>query len=240
MARTISKSVNNQKIGIGERNEKSLHAALKQWFAQPGDQFEVHVEGYVIDLVRGEELIEIQTRRLGALRRKLHALLEHYPVRLVYPIAQEKWIVRKNSTGKKILGRRKSPRAGRLTDLFAELVSIPDLFNHHNLTLLVVLIQEEEIRHADGQGSWRRKGQSIHDHRLVQVLETVPFEKKQDFLRFLPNALEQPFTNLGLHAQIGGSIHTIRQMTYCLRKMGIIQQVGKKGNALLYKISELG
>ena len=27
--------------GIGLLNEKPLHASLKQWYAQPGDQFEV-------------------------------------------------------------------------------------------------------------------------------------------------------------------------------------------------------
>jgi hypothetical protein len=224
--------------GIGVRNEKSLHAALKQWYAQPGDQVEAKVDGYFIDLVRDGELIEIQTRRLGALRRKLNALLEHHPVHLIYPIAQEKWIVRKSGSGKKILGRRKSPKAGRLADLFEELVSIPELINHPNLTLEIVLIQEEEIRHDDGRGSWRRRKQSIHDHRLLQVLETVTFERKEDFLRFLPNGLEQPFSNQSLKERCGSPIHAVRQMTYCLKKMGLIEQVGKNGNQLLFRIIE--
>ena len=225
-------------IGIGVRNEKSLHAALKRWFAQPGDQVEARVDGYFIDLVRDGELIEIQTRNLRALRRKLKVLLEHHLVRLVHPIAQEKWIVRKTGSGKKILGRRKSPKVGRLTDLFAEMVSIPDLINHDNLVLEIVMIQEEEIRHADGRGSWRRKGQSVKDHRLLDVLEVVSFAKKEDFLRFLPGDLEQPFSNQSLTQRMDISIHTTRQMTYCLRKMGLIHPVGKHRNQLLFKITE--
>lgn len=221
---------------IGVQNEKSLHAALKQWYARPGDQLEVKVDGFLIDLVRDEELIEIQTRNLGALRRKLHTLLEHHAVRLVYPIAHEKWIVRKTGSGKKIIGRRKSPKVGRLSDLFEELVSLPELINHANLVLEIALIQEEEIRHADGRGSWRRQGQSVHDRKLLQVLETVTFAKKEDFLRFLPADLEQPFTNQSLTERIGGSIHATRQMTYCLKKMGLIQQVGKNRNQLLFEI----
>jgi hypothetical protein len=223
--------------GIGVQNEKSLHAALKQWYAQPGDQLEAKVDGFVVDIVRGDLLIEIQTRNLAAIRRKLHALLDRHHVRLVYPIAQEKWIVRKTGLGKKILGRRKSPKVGRLSDLFEELVSIPDLINHENLVLEIALIQEEEIRHADGRGGWRRKGQSIHDRKLIQVLETVTFEKKEDFLRFLPDGLEQPFSNQSLTARIGGSIHATRKMTYCLKKMGMIQEVAKNGNRLLFKIA---
>tara|TARA_B110000014_G_C20100324_1_gene577464 strand:- start:1253 stop:1462 length:210 start_codon:yes stop_codon:yes gene_type:complete len=37
---------------IGTLNEGSLHASLKQFFAQPGDEFEVPINGYVIDIVR--------------------------------------------------------------------------------------------------------------------------------------------------------------------------------------------
>ena len=44
--------------GIGVLNERSLHASLKEWYAEPGDATEVKVDGYVIDLVRGERLIE--------------------------------------------------------------------------------------------------------------------------------------------------------------------------------------
>lgn len=221
--------------GIGVQNEKSLHAALKQWYARPGDQLEAKVDGFIVDIVRGDLLIEIQTRNLAAIRRKLHTLLERHPVRLVYPIAKEKWIVRKTGSGKKILGRRKSPKVGRLEDLFEELVSLPDLINHENLVFEIALIQEEEIRRADERGSWRRRRQSIHDRELIQVLETVTFEKREDFLRFLPDGLEHPFSNQSLTERIGCSIHATRQMTYCLKKMGVIQEVGKKGNQLLFK-----
>ncbi len=223
--------------GIGVQNEKSLHAALKLWYARPGDQLEAKVDGFIVDIVRDDLMIEIQTRNLAAIRRKLHALLERHPVRLVYPIAREKWIVRKTGSGRKVIGRRRSPKIGRLSDLFNELVSIPGLINHDNLVLEIALIQEEEIRHADGRGSWRRRGQSLHDRKLLQVLETVTFEKKEDFLRFLPNGLEQPFSNQSLTERMGGSIHATRKMTYCLKKMGLIQEVGKNRNQLLFRIA---
>ena len=40
---------------IGLLNEKPLHAALKEWYAQPEDRFEVSVDGFVIDVVQGNE-----------------------------------------------------------------------------------------------------------------------------------------------------------------------------------------
>ncbi len=46
--------------GIGTLQENSLHAALKNWYAQPGDQLEIMVDGYVIDLVRGAGYSELK------------------------------------------------------------------------------------------------------------------------------------------------------------------------------------
>src|SRR6185503_20785886 len=85
--------------GIGLLNEKPLHASLKQWYAQPGDQFEVPVDGFVIDIVRGSQLIEIQTRNLAAINSKLYKLTKSHQVRLIYPIVKEKWIVRSATGG---------------------------------------------------------------------------------------------------------------------------------------------
>ena len=56
--------------GIGLLNEKPLHASLKQWYARPGDRFEVPVDGFVIDIVRrrenegSEEDLLIESRRV--------------------------------------------------------------------------------------------------------------------------------------------------------------------------------
>ncbi len=116
--------------GVGLLNEKPLHAVLKAWYAQPGDRFEVPVDGSMIDIVRDELLVEIQTRGFSALKRKLERLVANHPVRLVYPIADEKWIVRLSGEGTVQQGRRKSPKRGSMTELFRELVSFPHLISH--------------------------------------------------------------------------------------------------------------
>src|SRR6476660_9293966 len=96
--------------GIGLLNEKPLHASLKQWYARPGDQFEVPVDGFVIDIVRDDLLIEIQTRNFSSIKSKLNKLAHSHRVRLIYPIVQEKWIVR-SANGVAAI-RRKSPKRG--------------------------------------------------------------------------------------------------------------------------------
>src|SRR3982751_5857292 len=104
--------------GIGLLNEKPLHASLKRWYARPGDRFEVPVDGFVIDIVREDLLIEIQTRNFSAINSKLRRLTNSHQVRLIYPIIQEKYIVRSASANSGLDVRRKSPKRGRLEDLF--------------------------------------------------------------------------------------------------------------------------
>ncbi|AHM60873.1 hypothetical protein D770_13095 [Flammeovirgaceae bacterium 311] len=224
--------------GIGTRNERSLHAALKQWYALPDDQFEVPLMGFVIDLVREGQLIEIQTRNFTAIRPKISKLVEQHKVHLVHPVTVQKWIVHTDPGGTKILSRRKSPRRGHLADLFAELVRLPDLFKHENLTLEFPLIHEEEVRCQDGQGSRRRKRVSLKDRRLLEVVSSHRFVCAADFLQFLPPTLPVPFSNKCLAAASGLPLYRCRQITYCLRKMELIEQVGKKANELLFGVKE--
>jgi hypothetical protein len=221
--------------GIGELRERGLHAALKAWYALPGDQFEVRVEGYVVDLVRGETLIEVQTGSFGAIRDKLLALTQAHRVRLVYPVAVDKWIVHINVETGEIEQRRKSPRRGRITDLFDELVYLPTLIRQPNLSLEVALIQENELRCADGRGSWRRKGVSIVEHELVAVLECVRFETPHDLLRLLPEGLVGPFTNRELAAAGGLTRRRAQRMTYCLRRLELLSEAGRHGRERLFQ-----
>ena len=167
---------------IGTLGEKSLHAALKQWYVQPGDLLEEMVDGYHIDIVRHKLLIEIQTTNFSSIKNKLTALTEKHCVRLVYPIAQEKWIVRLAADGITQLGRRKSPKKGNTFHLYQELVRFPQLIDSRNFSLEVLLIREEEIRRNDGHGSWRRKGWSIADRRFIEVVHRHIFKRPADFL----------------------------------------------------------
>jgi len=223
--------------GIGLRSESSLHSLIREWCSVPGDRFEVMVGDFVVDIVRDGLLIEIQTKNFSSIRKKLRSLVENNNVRLVYPIPKAKTIVRVGISGNEVIGRRRSPKKGRLIDLFDELVSIPDLIGEERFTMDVLMIEEEEVRCDDGKGSWRRRGVSIKDRKLVNVVERVTFRNKEDFLSFLPSDLRQPFTNKILAKSIGISVNQAQKMTYCLRKMGAIKEVRKKGNELLFEIA---
>jgi hypothetical protein len=220
---------------IGTLNEKPLHAALKAWCARPGDQFEVSVDGFIVDIVRGDLLIEVQTSNFSSIKRKIRALVRDHPVRLVYPIAREKWIVRLTKDGSgDVLGRRKSPKRGAVEHLFEELVRLPRLLADPNFALEVLLTQEEEIRSYDGKRAWRRHGWVIEERRLLNVVGRRLFETPADLVSLIPSDLAEPWTTADLAAAIGQPRWLARKMAYCLRKMDLVEAVGKQGNAILY------
>jgi hypothetical protein len=215
-------------------SEKSLHTALKAWYAQPGDRFEVRVDGFVVDIVRGDLLIEIQTANFSSIRPKLTALTATHPVRLIYPIPQQKWIVRQAQDGTHALSRRRSPKRGGIEEVFSELVSLPNLLADPNFSLEVLLIKEEEVRRYDRTRGWRRGGWVTHERHLLEVIDRERFETPADVSRLLPSALAGPFTTHDLAAAIGRPRRLAQRMTYCLREMGLIQPAGKRGRAILY------
>lgn len=220
--------------GIGTKNESALHAAIKNWYALPEDEPEAKEGRYIIDIKREGLLIEIQTKNFSAIGKKLRALTKKHKVRLIYPVSTEKWIIKTDPEGN-LISRKKSPKKGSVYDIFNELIRIPDLVDEANLSIEILFIKEEEIRCDDGKGSWRRKGVSILDRKLVDVIEKKIFQGKKDFLDLLPQDLEQPFSNKILAEKLGIPANKARKITYCLKKAGALKEVGKQGNTLLYE-----
>ena len=215
--------------------EYSLHAEIKDWYSVLGGEVEVKVDDFIVDVVKDGLLIEIQTRNLFAIKNKLGKLLLTNPVRLVYPLSKVKWLVYVSISGE-FVKKRKSPKRKKIVDLFIELVHLSDLINDKNFSFEVLLIEEEELRCDDGKGSWRRRGISIKDRKLLKVFDRIIFEDRTDFLKILPNNLGVPFTNRVLAKELGISIRLAQKITYCLRKMNVLIIDGKKKRELLFRV----
>ena len=218
---------------VGTLGEKPLHAALKHWYADGGDRIEEPVDGFVIDIVRGDVLIEIQTSGFAALKRKLVTLLDHHVVHVVHPIAVERWIVRRGGAGE-VLSRRRSPKRGGPVDVFAELVSFPELIAHVNLSIEVLLIREEEVRRFDGAKGWRRKGWVVEERRLLEVVDQLVLDSPEALVAILPSTVPPRFTTADVADALRRHRRLAQQMTYCLRRAGMIEMVGKERNAIVY------
>ncbi len=236
-ARSRGREGNRGNGRIGQYNESTLHAALKEWCARPGDVLETEVDGYCIDIMRPDLLIEIQTGHFASIRDKLQDLLGRHQVRLVYPVPQTKWIVRVSPEDGHVISRRRSPKKGTPLHLFDEMVYIPDLLCEAGFSLVILLTEQEEIRCDDGRGSWRRKGVSILDHRLLSVQERLLMKGPQDLLPLLPDDLEHPFTSKGLASAGHIRRRLAGRVIYCLRKTGLVTQVGMQGRASVYDLT---
>jgi hypothetical protein len=213
--------------------ETSLHARLKQFYIQDGGFSETWVDGYLIDVVKDGLLIEIQTGNFSALRAKLTSLIPTYPMRIVYPIPMEKYILTKNQAYS-LVSRRRSPKKGRIEYVFNELIYIPQFISHPNFSMEILLTGEEEERIDDGKGSWRRHGISILDRRLVSIFQRTLLEAREDFAAMLPRTIGSEFTNLELAGALKLPKRLASKMTYCLAQMHVVERGGKKGRAFVY------
>jgi hypothetical protein len=222
---------------IGTLRETPLHASLKLWCAEPGDRVEVRVDRYVIDLVRDDLLIEIQTSGFSSMRHKLRRLLDlGYRVRVVHPIPSTKTIVRLGDNGE-ILGRRRSPKRGSELDVFAELVAIPELMTHPGLEIRLVLTAEDEYRRHEPGRAWRRNGWVVQERRLTDIGDVIDLRAPDDVCALLPSGLPDRFTTADIAAQAGCSRRLAQQMAYCLGKMGAIALTGKQGRSIEYTLT---
>jgi hypothetical protein len=218
---------------IGTLNEKPLHAALKTWYSEDGDRFEVPILGFVADIVRGTTLIEIQTGSTSGLQRKLATFLRRHEVRLVLPVAARKTIVNIGPDGKE-QERRLSPRRAGVVDVFRQLVSLGGLLGDSNLSVDVVLVHEQETRHARPSRG-RAKRYVVAERRLVEVMDCVSFRHPADFLGVIPATLAEGFTTADLAKAIRQPRWMAQKIAYVLRTMGVLQVIGKRGNAYLYE-----
>jgi hypothetical protein len=222
--------------GFSTLNEKSLHASLKSWYSQPGDKLEEPLDGFFIDILRGDLCLEIQTGNFSAIRRKLWKLTKSRPVRLIYPIAIEKQIVRLAEDGVTELSRRRSPKRRSLLNLCDELIYAPTLMSEDNFSLEVLLIREEELRLHQPDKYWRRRGWGTVERKLLEVVERQLFQEPRELLQLIPPGLPVPFTTADLAEGLQKPRALAQKLAYCLRALDLVELSGKSGNAHLYQL----
>ena len=217
---------------IGTLNEGPLHQALKALYARPGSQEEVSIDDFVADVVNGNQIIEIQTRGFGALKKKLPVFLSTHRVKLVHPIAQTRTIVKVQNDAET---RRVSPKHGSPFDIFAELVYIPQILNDPNFDIDVVLIEEDEYREYDGRRGRRKRGWVTTGRHLVQVVEVVTVGSMEDLFGRVATDLTVTFTSADLGQVMKRPRSLGQKAAYCFRVAGLTRVCGKNGNELVYR-----
>lgn len=229
--------MNQTRNGIGTLNEHSLHSDLIRYLSRPTDQLEMQVDGFVIDIIRGNQAIEVQTKNLSKLIKKIKKINQNYDVLIYYPIFSKKWIVRKDQE-LNVISRRKSPKHGRVEDIFFELARSSNLLTLPRVFISILLIQGEEVWSDDGLGSWRRKHWSIIERHLINVDSIHTFTQPADWIKLLPRSLPNPFSNKILAKQTGITTGLAGKITYTFRKIGLLEIVHTEGREYYFRVSE--
>ena len=227
--------------GLSTYREGSLHATLKDLYTRPGDRVEESVDGYVVDVVRDDELVEIQTASFSSAARKLRRLVTNHRLALVHPIASERWLVRVDADGV-VTDRRRSPKRGLPLDLFHELVAFPELVAHPNFRIELVMIREEELRGPVPDGARYRYPREWWrlDRRLLEVIETIRVDTPADLLGLLPADLPETFTSADIAAASRRTRHLAMRTAYCLQRAGATRCIGRRGRAQVYEATSGG
>lgn len=189
------------------------------------------LDGFVVDIRRGDLLIEIQTGSFAAMGRKLDHLLPGHRVLLVHPIAVETHLQRPEAK------TRRSPKRGSVYDLFTELVSLPTLLDHPNLHIEVVLVSVTKVQVADPAARRGRGGFRTVDRVLREVVGRHRFEDSADLLSLVPDGLPAEFTTGDLAAQAGVDRATAQRMAYCLRPLGLFREHGRSRAGVHYSLA---
>jgi len=220
---------------IGTKKESSLHRSLKFRYSGSEGVTETLAGSYICDGRTNEgELIEVQIGSFGPLKEKVKYLAKTNTVRIIHPIIVQKHIELYDVKGR-LIHRRKSPRKGSTWDLFNALLYAPELPRLKNLIIELAVIDITEKRINDGKGSWRRKGISIADHILDAWRHSVVLKSPKNFYQFIPFKKKELFTVRDLGEKAGINVTLARKVLYTLAKMGLVEQAGKQGRALLYR-----
>lgn len=191
------------------------------------------LEGYIIDIAKKNELVEIQTQNFSKIRPKLKKLLSKYKVRLVHNIPAIKWLIKTDMRGNIIL-KRKSPKKGNVYYIFDELIYLVDIVSDPNFSLDIIITEEEEIRQSKRKGNETRKGFSIKDRKLIKILEKIEIDKIEDYLKIFPSGIKEPFSTKDVAGELNVSIYLAQEIVYFFKKTELIKCTGKRGNLLLY------
>ena len=220
--------------------ETTLHQQLKELYAPDESSREVAVNGYRIDAVSDDQLIEIQCASLSAIRDKIRRLVESHDVVVVKPLYARKRIVKRSRKRGKIESKRFSPARQSLHHLTLELVHFINVFPHPRLALEVLLIEVEEDRLPPLRRRRTRKPYRVEDRRLIEVVDRLQLRTAEDLLTLLPQNLPETFSTADIATCAGIPRWQAQKLTYCLRNTGVLETAGKSGNSILYRLPESG
>ncbi len=233
-------NIPQNKAIIGTLGERTLHSELKKMLAPDESTHEIRVGRYVADIFDGTRIIEIQTRAFNKLRGKLSYFIneKNLPVTVVFPVAYTKYLNWVDPLSAEVRSRRKSPKKGKVYDIFPELYKITPLLSLPKLSIQIIFADIEEFRLADGWSSDGKKG-STRIERLPTAFHdelTLTISQPEDYLALVPFDLPEHFTLKDFAAASSLSYNKSSCALNVLCQVGVCEKIGKIGRSNLYSV----
>ena len=219
--------------GVGTLGEKTLHAVLKRMIEPDLSRHEVKLGRYTADVLNEHGVFEVQTRNLHKLKPKLTALLPYWPVTVVVPVVETKWLLMMDPETGELKERRRSPKRGRAAAILPDLAYLKPLLKDPNLSFLLVRLEGEELR-KPSHSRWRPV--TPLEFAPTSFLGTILLKTPADYAALLPPDLMNEFTARELAKALGLPAGQGSAAANVLAFMGAIRQTGTKGRAFLYEI----
>ena len=232
----ISVTSDRDRPTIGTLSEKTVHAVIKNYIEPDVDKQEIPIGSNVADIFTGDEIFEIQTQNLKRLVDKLNAFLPQYKVTVVHPVIRKKkiyWI--DPGTGEMTKPRRPSPKTGSFESAIREVYGIREFLGNPNLKVRLVLIDVDEFRIKNGYGRDNKKYGTWLDKVPTELIDDKLFECPEDYLQLLPESTPEEFTVKDAE-ECGLNPAEASLIVAFLNKIGVIEHIGKKGRAYLYRM----
>ena len=227
-------SQERQKNGIGTLSERTLHSFVKQWIEPNTNYHEQKLKSYIVDIFDGSSITEIQTKQFFKLIPKLDALLDDYPITIVYPITYTKYLSWINTDTQEHSKPRKSPKTGSVLDAVEELYALKTRLAHPNLSIQLLFFDVLETRLLNGWSEDKKKGSHRHDRTPYRYHETHTYQTPQDYLKLLPDDLPVSFTSQDLKRK-GITLRKAQLLLNVLVSLNCIEPISKKGRFKEYK-----
>ncbi|TWT79249.1 hypothetical protein CA13_06470 [Planctomycetes bacterium CA13] len=221
--------------------ETSLHQQLKRCYAADEADTEVVLGAYRIDVIRDDELIEIQCAGLSAIRDKCRDLLKRHRLRVVKPVIARTRIAKAAKAGGPIKSSRMSPKRGNILDVFEDLIYFTRVFPNRNLVFEVPMVHVIETRIPSKRRRRRwHKDYTVADVALESIGETYEFTQAADLLELvnIPVGTTE-FNTSDLARWIDRPRWVAQKIAYVLRHISAIDTVQRKRSGIVYACKEV-
>lgn len=220
--------------GIGTYKEKTLHWIIKNYYESDETKQEVSIGNYVADICNDNNIIEIQTRAFNKLVHKLDYFLLTYKVKIIYPIAYEKWISWIDPITGEITSKRRSPKKGNIYDSFYELYKIKRFLNNKNCKIVLLFLNIDEYRNLNGWNETKKRGSSRENQVPFEIVDEIEID---NFDMFIPKELNYEFTSNDYSKLIKRNIRIAQLGLNILQYLKVVEVVRKESRKNIYKKS---